>query len=88
MSEWRIESDAILDTGGGVAKALPYFDGEPFFAQNSDSLWVEGMGQAFGRMRERWNPDEMDSLMLLAPAEAYDITKSAPARCKVETFRS
>ena len=60
------ESDAILDTGGGVAKALPYFDGEPFFAQNSDSLWVEGMGQAIERMRERWNPDTMDCLMLLA----------------------
>jgi MurNAc alpha-1-phosphate uridylyltransferase len=60
------ESDAILDTGGGVAKALPYFDGEPFFAQNSDSLWVEGMGQAFTRMRERWDPDSMDALMLLA----------------------
>jgi MurNAc alpha-1-phosphate uridylyltransferase len=60
------ESDAILDTGGAIAKALPHFKGEPFFTYNSDSLWVEGMGSALARMRARWNPDTMDALMLLA----------------------
>ena len=60
------ETDAILDTGGAVAKALPYFEGEPFFTHNSDSLWVEGMGSALARMKRAWNPDEMDALMLLA----------------------
>jgi len=62
------ETGAILDTGGAVAKALPLFEGEPFFAHNADSLWVEGMGQTLARMRARWNPEEMDALMLLAPA--------------------
>jgi MurNAc alpha-1-phosphate uridylyltransferase len=69
------ESDAILDTGGGVAMALPHFNGEAFFAQNSDSLWVEGMGKAMSRMRDRWDPETMDALMLLAPctsAIGYD----------------
>jgi MurNAc alpha-1-phosphate uridylyltransferase len=69
------ESDAILDTGGAIAKALPHFKGEPFFTYNSDSLWVEGMGSALDRMRARWNPDTMDALMLLAPcasAIGYD----------------
>jgi MurNAc alpha-1-phosphate uridylyltransferase len=69
------ESDSILDTGGGVAAALPHFKGEPFFAQNSDSLWVEGMGRAMNRMRERWDEKSMDALMLLAPttsAIGYD----------------
>jgi MurNAc alpha-1-phosphate uridylyltransferase len=61
------EREAILDTGGAIAKALPYFDGEPFFTHNSDSLWVEGMGSALNRMRERWKPETMDALMLLAP---------------------
>jgi N-acetyl-alpha-D-muramate 1-phosphate uridylyltransferase len=61
------EREAILDTGGAIAKALPLFDGEPFFTHNSDSLWVEGMGKALTRMRERWNPQTMDALMLLAP---------------------
>jgi N-acetyl-alpha-D-muramate 1-phosphate uridylyltransferase len=61
------EREAILDTGGAIAKALPFFDGDPFFTHNSDSLWVEGMGKALTRMRERWNPQTMDALMLLAP---------------------
>lgn len=61
------ETDAILDTGGAIANALPLFRDKPFFAQNSDSFWVEGMGQALSRMRERWDSDKMDALMLLAP---------------------
>jgi MurNAc alpha-1-phosphate uridylyltransferase len=61
------ESGTILDTGGAIAKALPLFEGEPFFTHNSDSLWVEGMGSAMTRMKTRWNPDSMDALMLLAP---------------------
>ena len=61
------ETDAILDTGGAIAKALPFFKNEPFFTHNSDSLWVEGMGSAIARMKSRWNPDTMDALMLLAP---------------------
>jgi MurNAc alpha-1-phosphate uridylyltransferase len=61
------ETGGILDTGGGIAKALPYFESAPFFTYNSDSLWVEGMGSAMARMKARWNPDTMDALMLLAP---------------------
>jgi len=60
------ETDAILDTGGAIAKALPYFKGEPFFTHNSDSLWIEGMGSALARMKARWDPKTMDALMLLA----------------------
>jgi MurNAc alpha-1-phosphate uridylyltransferase len=69
------ETDAILDTGGAIAKAMPLFEGEPFFTHNSDSLWVEGMGSAIARMRAQWNPDTMDALMLLAScatAVGYD----------------
>ena len=39
----------MLGTGGGVVKALPHFDGEPFFILNSDSIWVEGYGSAAAR---------------------------------------
>jgi MurNAc alpha-1-phosphate uridylyltransferase len=60
------EDDEILGTGGGIVKALPNFGGEPFFVLNSDSVWVEGMGHALDRMKARWNPDEMDALLLMA----------------------
>ena len=35
------ERDVLLDTGGGVARALPFFGDEPFFVVNSDALWID-----------------------------------------------
>jgi MurNAc alpha-1-phosphate uridylyltransferase len=60
------ETDTLLGTGGGIVKALPNFEGEPFFVHNSDSIWVEGIGHVLERMKAMWNPDEMDALLMLA----------------------
>jgi N-acetyl-alpha-D-muramate 1-phosphate uridylyltransferase len=60
------ESDALLDSGGGIANVMPWFEGEPFFTHNSDAIWVEGTGHALEKMKARWNADEMDALMMLA----------------------
>lgn len=60
------ESDLILDTGGGVARALPLLGDEPFFVLNSDSFWVDGPVPALERMRSAWNDAKMDCLLLLA----------------------
>lgn len=60
------ETDAILGTGGGILRALSHFEGEPFFLHNSDSIWAEGYGHALERLKKRWNPDSMDSLLLMA----------------------
>jgi MurNAc alpha-1-phosphate uridylyltransferase len=60
------ETDEILGTGGGILKALPHFEGQPFFVHNSDSVWVEGLGHALERMKDRWDADNMDALLLMA----------------------
>lgn len=60
------ETDSILDSGGGIFKALPHFKGEPFFHANADTVWVEGASHALDRLKAAWNPDAMDALMLLA----------------------
>jgi len=60
------ETDSILDSGGGIFKALPHFKGEPFFHANADTVWVEGASHALDRLKAAWNTDEMDALMLLA----------------------
>jgi len=60
------ENDELLGTGGGILKALPNFENEPFFVLNSDSVWVEGMGRALDRMGARWDPESMDALLLMA----------------------
>lgn len=60
------EDDALLDTGGGVVKALPHFQNEPFFILNSDSIWVEGYSSALPTMMRLWDDSRMDALLLLA----------------------
>ncbi len=61
------ERNELLDSGGGIYKALPHFEGEPFFHVNSDTVWVEGTASALERLKARWDPEAMDALMLLAP---------------------
>ncbi len=60
------EREAILETGGGVKKALPYFDGRPFLVHNSDSVWSEGAGSNLRLLMDAWKPMQMDVLLLLA----------------------
>jgi len=61
------ESDQLLDTGGGIARALPHFAGEPFFVYNSDSTWIEGARPNFELLGAAWQPDRMDILLMLSP---------------------
>jgi N-acetyl-alpha-D-muramate 1-phosphate uridylyltransferase len=58
------ETDAILDTGGGIVRALPSLGHDPFFVLNSDSFWIDHGKPALQRLRETWS-DEMDCLLLL-----------------------
>jgi MurNAc alpha-1-phosphate uridylyltransferase len=60
------ETDKLLDTGGGVVKALPLLGHAPFFILNSDSIWVEGASAALPTMLEEWDESRMDGLLLLA----------------------
>ncbi len=60
------ERDAILETGGGVLKALPYFEGRPFMVHNSDSVWTEGARSNLRLLMEAWEPRRMAALLLLA----------------------
>ncbi len=61
------ERDALLDTGGGVARALPLLGKTPFLIHNSDSVWVEGIGSNIARLVAAFDRDRMDALLLLAP---------------------
>jgi len=62
------ERGQILDTGGGVSRALPKLGPEPFLIHNSDSVWIEGVGSNLERLFSAWNGEAMDSLMLVASA--------------------
>ena len=60
------ESEKLLDTGGGVVKALHLFGDRPFLVLNSDSIWVEGPVAALPAMMAHWDSARMDGLLLLA----------------------
>ena len=62
------ERGVLLDTGGGVVRALPKLGSGPFLIHNSDSVWIEGVGSNLERMFASWDSGTMDSLMLLASA--------------------
>src|SRR5215211_7874328 len=51
ISDERAE---LLETGGGVKKALPLLGAEPFLVLNSDSLWIEGHQPNLGRFMAAW----------------------------------
>ncbi|KAI96377.1 mannose-1-phosphate guanylyltransferase [Rhodomicrobium udaipurense JA643] len=60
------ERDAVLETGGGVAKALPLLGPQPFIVHNSDSVWSEGERSNIAALTAAWEPHRMDVLLLLA----------------------
>jgi len=61
------ERDLLLNTGGGVAKALPQLGAGPFFIHNADSVWSDSVQAALPEMLRQWDKERMDGLLLLAP---------------------
>ena len=59
------ETDAVLETGGGIRRALPLLGSRPFFVLNSDCFWTEDGTPALQRLSEAWDDAEMDCLLLL-----------------------
>jgi len=60
------ERDGLLDSGGGVRKALPLLGKRPFVVCNCDSFWIEGPHANLDALMAAWDPARMDILMLLA----------------------
>lgn len=56
-----------LETGGGVKQALPLLGQDPIFVINADLPWQENGVPALQRLREQWQPQQMDMLLLVAP---------------------
>lgn len=58
--------EVLLETGGGVAKALPHLGAAPFYVVNSDIIWTDGAIPALKRLADAWDDGRMDGLLLLS----------------------
>jgi len=56
--------DELLETGGGVLKALPLL-GDVFYVVNSDVFWLDGRTPALLRLARAFDADRLDALLLL-----------------------
>ena len=61
------ERELLLETGGGMVRALPLLNSDPFFALNSDNLWLDGPGTVFAQLSAAWDAERMDALLLVVP---------------------
>ena len=66
---------ALLDTGGGIKKALYTMGGKPFFVFSGDTVWEDGpSGNTLERMAAAWDDKRMDLLLLLQPLNTMNVT--------------
>jgi N-acetyl-alpha-D-muramate 1-phosphate uridylyltransferase len=63
------EREQLLETGGGIRKALPFLGDKPFLLVNCDSLWIEGEEPNLSRLVSHFDPLAMDGLLMLAPLD-------------------
>jgi len=73
--EFSREDDALLETGGGVTKALASLGPAAFYVVNADITWTDGKFSALRRLAAAWRDRDMDALLLLQPvttATGYD----------------
>lgn len=64
------EREALLDSGGGVKKALPHLGTRPFYILNADSFWIDGPHPNLARLAEAFDATRMDIIMLVAATSA------------------
>ncbi len=60
------ETAGLLDSAGGIVKALPLLGPGPFFVLNADTFWVDGARPDLVGLGLAWNAAHMDILLMLA----------------------
>ena len=56
--------ETLLETGGGIFKALPLLD-DVFYVVNGDVFWLDGKTSALKRLARAFDADRLDALLLM-----------------------
>ena len=59
------EREELLETGGGMVKALAQLRGDPILIVNSDNIWTDGPEDSIRHLARHWDGDRMDALLLV-----------------------
>ncbi len=60
------ESDGLLDSAGGIVRALPQLGDAPFYILNADTFWIDRGEPNLDRLALAWDGARMDILLMLA----------------------
>ncbi len=66
------ETDALLDTGGGILEATKHFGDNPFYVINPDTLWSDGHIEEVKRLEDSYFKNKKPTLLLVNKKLSFD----------------
>lgn len=64
------ERDGLLDSAGGIVKALPQLGEKPFYILNADTFWIDAAESNLARLALEWDTARMDILLMLSDLDS------------------
>jgi N-acetyl-alpha-D-muramate 1-phosphate uridylyltransferase len=64
------EREALLESAGGIVKALPLLGSEPFYIINADTFWIDSGQPSLERLSLAWDGSKMDILLMLTDLDS------------------
>ncbi|TIV08523.1 MAG: nucleotidyltransferase family protein, partial [Mesorhizobium sp.] len=64
------EREALLESAGGIVKALPLLGSEPFYIINADTFWIDSGKPSLDRLALAWDAARMDILLMLTDLDS------------------
>ena len=66
------ETDALLDTGGGILEATKHFGDNPFYVINPDTLWSDRHTKEVKRLEDSYSKNKKPTLLLVNKKLSFD----------------
>ena len=66
------ETDALLDTGGGILEATKHFGDNPFYVINPDTLWSDRYIEEVKRLEDNYSKNKKTTLLLVNKKLSFD----------------